>query len=298
MHPLTFFEKKVHKKTFKRVSEYTCAPEGWGVFEQRDTMIFDTHAHYTSHRFDGHWDEVLDSLPAQGVCGVVECGVDLATSRAALALAETRPWVWAAAGVHPESLIEDDASTVYEFHGDWRAELAAIEPLYGDPRVVAVGECGLDHHWPVPEDAQLALFEAELAASQEHSLPILVHDREAHAETYALLKRYRPRGILHAFSGSADDALWIARQGMLLGFGGALTFKNARRAVEAVAALSLENIVLETDCPYMAPEPFRGKECHSGMIRFTAQKVADIKQVPVEEVLRITEQNARALLGV
>ena len=246
-----------------------------GVFERRDTMIFDTHAHYTSHRFDGHRDEVLDSLPAQGVCGVVECGVDLATSRAALALAETRPWVWAAAGVHPESLIEDDASTVYEFHGDWRAELAAIEPLYGDPRVVAVGECGLDHHWPVPEDAQLALFEAELAAAQEHSLP-----------------------ILHAFSGSADDALWIARQGMLLGFGGALTFKNARRAVEAVAALSLENIVLETDCPYMAPEPFRGKECHSGMIRFTAQKVADIKQVPLEEVLRITEQNARALLGV
>lgn len=269
-----------------------------GVFERRDTMIFDTHAHYTSHRFDGHRDEVLDSLPAQGVCGVVECGVDLATSRAALALAETRPWVWAAAGVHPEILIEDDASTVYEFHGDWRAELAAIEPLYGDPRVVAVGECGLDHHWPVPEDAQLALFEAELAAAQEHSLPILVHDREAHAETYALLKRYRPRGILHAFSGSADDALWIARQGMLLGFGGALTFKNARRAVEAVAALSLENIVLETDCPYMAPEPFRGKECHSGMIRFTAQKVADIKQVPLEEVLRITEQNARALLGV
>ena len=158
--------------------------------------------------------------------------------------------------------------------------------------------CIRDSHWPVPEDAQLALFEAELAAAQEHSLPILVHDREAHAETYALLKRYRPRGILHAFSGSADDALWIARQGMLLGFGGALTFKNARRAVEAVAALSLENIVLETDCPYMAPEPFRGKECHSGMIRFTAQKVADIKQVPLEEVLRITEQNARALLGV
>ena len=147
----------------------------------------------------------------------------------------------------------------------------------------------------MPEDAQLALFEAELAAAQEHSLPILVHDREAHAETYALLKRYRPRGILHAFSGSADDALWIARQGMLLGF---LCRNRDQEILEAVAALSLENIVLETDCPYMAPEPFRGKECHSGMIRFTAQKVADIKQVPLEEVLRITEQNARALLGV
>ena len=123
-----------------------------GVFERRDTMIFDTHAHYTSRRFDGHRDEVLDSLPAQGVCGVVECGVDLATSRAALALAETRPWVWAAAGVHPESLIEDDASTVYEFHGDWRAELAAIEPLYGDPRLenagwITIGPCRRTPSW-------------------------------------------------------------------------------------------------------------------------------------------------------
>lgn len=261
-------------------------------------MIFDTHAHYTSRRFDGHRDEVLDSLPAQGVCGVVECGVDLATSRAALALAETRPWVWAAAGVHPESLIEDDASTVYEFHGDWRAELAAIEPLYGDPRVVAVGECGLDHHWPVPEDAQLALFEAELAAAQEHSLPILVHDREAHAETYALLKRYRPRGILHAFSGSADDALWIARQGMLLGFGGALTFKNARRAVEAVAALSLENIVLETDCPYMAPVPMRGRRCDSTMIPYTAEAAAQVLGKDMQTVLEQTCRNGERLFGI
>lgn len=269
-----------------------------GVFERRDTMIFDTHAHYTSRRFDGHRDEVLDSLPAQGVCGVVECGVDLATSRAALALAETRPWVWAAAASIRRASSRTTPPRYMNSMATWRAELAAIEPLYGDPRVVAVGECGLDHHWPVPEDAQLALFEAELAAAQEHSLPILVHDREAHAETYAAFKRYRPGAFCTAFSGSADDALWDRPAGMLLGFGGALTFKNARRAVEAVAALSLENIVLETDCPYMAPEPFRGKECHSGMIRFTAQKVADIKQVPLEEVLRITEQNARALLGV
>ena len=150
----------------------------------------------------------------------------------------------------------------------------------------------------MPEDAQLALFEAELAAAQEHSLPILVHDREAHAETYALLKRYRPRGILHAFSGSADDALWIARQGMLLGFGGALTFKNARRAVEAVAALSLENIVLETDCPYMAPVPLRGKRCDSRMISHTAARLAEIKGVEVEEILRATNENARRLFAI
>lgn len=261
-------------------------------------MIFDTHAHYTSRRFDGHRDAVLDALPAQGVCGVVECGVDLATSRAALALSKTRPWIFAAAGIHPESLIEEDTSTQTEFGGDWRAELRAMEPLYSDARCVAVGEIGLDHHWPVPAEAQLALFEAQLRLARARGLPCLVHDREAHAETYALLKKYRPKGILHAFSGSADDALWIARQGMLLGFGGALTFKNARRAVEAAAALPLESIVLETDCPYMAPEPLRGRECHSGMICHTAARLAEIKKVPVEEVLQATEQNARRLFGV
>ncbi len=261
-------------------------------------MIFDTHAHYTSRRFDGHRDAVLDSLPAQGVAGVVECGVDLATSRAALALSHMRPWIFAAAGIHPESLIEEDTSTVAQFGGDWRAELAAIEPLFEDARVVAVGEIGLDHHWPVPAEAQLALFEAQLCLAAERGLPCLVHDREAHAETYALLKKYRPKGILHAYSGSAEDAVWITRQGMLLGFGGALTFKNARRVVEAAAALPLESIVLETDCPYMAPEPLRGKECHSGMIRFTAERLAEIRQIPVEEVLRVTEQNARRVLCV
>ncbi len=261
-------------------------------------MIFDTHAHYTSRRFDESREEVLDSLPAQGVTGVIECAVDLDTSRAALALAHTRPWIFAAAGIHPESLIDEDASTVKNFGGDWRAELRAIEPLYDDPRAVAVGEAGLDHHWPVPADEQLALFEAQLVCARERGLPILIHDREAHAETYALLKKYRPRGILHAFSGSADDALWIARQGMFLGFGGALTFKNARRAVEAVRALSLDNLVLETDCPYMAPEPLRGKTCHSGMIAHTAARVAQIKGVSVEEVLRVTEENARALFKV
>ena len=262
------------------------------------TNIFDTHAHYSSRQFDADRDAVMRALGEGGVVGVLECATHSGDAAAVLELAHKYPFVHAALGIHPESLGEEDAATVATYHGDWRAELAAMRPLFDDPAVIAVGEIGLDHHWPLPAQEQYDLFEAQLQLAQELDLPVSVHDREAHAETYALLKRYRPRGILHAFSGSADDALWIARQGMLLGFGGALTFKNARRAVEAVAALSLENIVLETDCPYMAPEPFRGKECHSGMIRFTAQKVADIKQVPLEEVLRITEQNARALLGV
>ena len=261
-------------------------------------MIFDTHTHYTSRRFDGHRDEVLDSLPAQGVCGVVECGVDLATSRAALALAETRPWVWAAAGVHPESLIEDDASTVYEFHGDWRAELAAIEPLYGDPRVVAVGECGLDHHWPVPEDAQLALFEAEIRLALELDKPIIVHDRQAHADVYALLKKYRPKGIVHCYSGSAEDAVQLAAQGLYIGFGGACTFNGAKRAAKAIEALPLDAIVLETDCPYMAPEPVRGTRCDSSLIRYVGAYIAQRKALAPEEVFRTTAANARRVFGL
>lgn len=175
-------------------------------------MIFDTHAHYLSHRFDSDRAELLSSLPGKGVCAVVEC-VDLDTSRAAAALAHEFPFVYAAAGIHPESLIDEDTSTVARFAGDWRAELREIEPLLEDGRVVAVGECGLDHHWPVPRDAQLELLEAQLILAREHDLPVLLHDREAHADMYELLRKHRPRGVMHCYSGSADDAKWLCAQG-------------------------------------------------------------------------------------
>lgn len=261
-------------------------------------MIFDTHSHYTSHQFDADRAALLDSLPAQGVCGVVDCGTDYATTLKSLELARQYPWFYTAAGIHPESLIEEDASTNTQFGGDWRAELAQLEMLLSDPRVVAVGECGLDYHWPVPKDAQLEMFEAHLALAKKHDMPVLVHDREAHADTYALLAQYRPKGIVHCFSGSAPDAVRLAQQGMYIGFGGVLTFANARKTVEAAAALPLERIVLETDCPYMAPVPFRGKRCDSGMILYVAQKLSEIHQKSVEEVLSVTEQNAHTLFRV
>lgn len=261
-------------------------------------MIFDTHSHYTSRQFDADRAALLNSLPAQGVCGVVDCGTDYATTLKSLELARQYPWFYTAAGIHPESLIEEDASTNTQFGGDWHAELAQLETLLSDPRVVAVGECGLDYHWPVPKDAQLEMFEAHLALAKKHDMPVLVHDREAHADTYALLAQYRPKGIVHCFSGSAPDAVRLAQQGMYIGFGGVLTFANARKTVEAAAALPLERIVLETDCPYMAPVPFRGKRCDSGMILYVAQKLSEIHQKPVEEVLSVTEQNARTLFRV
>ena len=160
-------------------------------------MIFDTHSHYTSHRFDDHRTQLLDSLPGQGVCAVVDCATDFDTATQCLALADQYPWLYVAAGIHPQSLIEEDASTRTRFGGDWRAELEAIEPLYADKRVVAVGECGLDHYWPIPKEEQAALFEAELEVAKAHDLPIIVHDREAHADTYAMLKKHRPTGVVH-----------------------------------------------------------------------------------------------------
>lgn len=261
-------------------------------------MIFDTHAHYTSHRFDDHRAALLDSLPGQGVCAVVDCGTDFASSTKSIKLAEQYEWLYAAAGIHPESLIEEDASTAIRFGGDWRAELDAIAPLYVHPKVVAVGEVGLDYHWPIPKEAQLALFEAELEVARAQGLPVLIHDREAHGDMYALLKKHRPRGVLHCYSGSADDAVWLTAQGLYLGFGGTLTFKNARKTVEAAAVCPLDKLLLETDCPYMAPEPFRGKENNSALIRYVAEKLAQIRALPVEEILRITEENARALFGI
>lgn len=260
-------------------------------------MIFDTHAHYTASSFDDNRDALLGSLPGQGVCGVVECATDFTTAQAALVLAAQYPWLRVAVGIHPESLIEVGASTQTLFGGDWRAELAAMEPLYSDPRVIAVGECGLDYHWPVPKDAQLALFEAQLVLANAKKLPVLIHDREAHADTYALLRQYKPKGIVHCYSGSVDDAIWLTAQGLYIGVGGVVTFSSARKLCEVVQSLPLECLVLETDCPYMAPVPFRGKRCHSGMIVHVAQKIAELKSCDVQDVLRVTAANASMLFG-
>lgn len=260
--------------------------------------IFDTHAHYTSRQFDPDREELLRSLPGQGVVGVCEQATHSGTAAKALELAHRYDWMVCAVGIHPESLIEEDASTRTVYGGDWRRELKEMAPLFEDSKVVAVGECGLDHHWPIPAEEQYALFEAQIRLALELDKPIVVHDREAHAEVYELLKKYKPKGVVHCYSGSADDALWLAKQGLFIGFGGSCTFKGAKRAVKAIETLSLENIVLETDCPYMAPQPVRGSRCDSVMIRYVGEFIAEHKAVSSEEVFRITCQNAHALYGL
>lgn len=261
-------------------------------------MIFDSHAHYLSHRFDDDRAALLAALPAQGVAGIVECAVDFDSAARAVALAHEFPHVYAAVGIHPESLIDETTSTVARFCGDWRAELREIEALLGDARVVAVGECGLDHHWPVPRDEQVKLLAAQLDMARAHGLPVILHDREAHAEIYGLVREYRPRGVLHCYSGSAEDVKWLAAQGMYFGFGGTVTFKNARRVVEAARAVPEELLLVETDCPYLAPEPHRGTRNDSSRIALVAEALAAARGTTLEHILSVTEENARRLFGL
>lgn len=262
-------------------------------------QIFDTHAHYTSGAFNADREALLDSLPGEGVALVVDCGTDLISSKASLALGERYSWLYTVAGIHPTNLVPgDEGSTQTLFGGNWKAEMDAIRPLYVEKKVIAVGECGLDKHWPVPHEAQLEMFEAHLRLALELDLPIIVHDREAHAETYALLKKYKPRGVLHSYSGSAEDVKWICAQGMYIGFTGVVTFKNAKHPLVAVAAVPDEYLLLETDCPYMAPEPFRGKRSHSGMIRKTAERIAGVRGRGLDEILDMTLQNGKRLFRI
>lgn len=261
------------------------------------TNIFDTHAHYCSHRFDDDRDEVLRALPAAGVVGVLECATHSGDAARVLELSQRYDLVHAALGIHPESLIEEDAATVAVYHGDWRAELKALREMM-DGRVAAVGEIGLDHHWPVPRQEQYELFEAQLLMARELDLPVSIHDREAHAEMYELLERHRPRGVLHCYSGSAEDAVRLAGQGLYFGFGGAVTYKGAKRAARALLAIPREQVILETDCPYMSPEPVRGRRNDSRSIVHVAAYIGTLWEMDTQAVLDLTAQNARRLFGV
>ena len=259
--------------------------------------IFDTHAHYSSRQFGADRAELLTALPAGGVVGVLECATHSGDAAQVLELAHAAPYFHAALGIHPESLIEEDAATVAVYHGDWRAELAAMRPLCADKAVAAVGEIGLDHHWPVPRQEQYDLFEAQLQLAKELDLPVSAHDREAHVEMYELLRKYKPRGALHCYSGSADDAAWLVEQGMYLGFGGAVTYKGAKRAAKVLAMVPHELAVLETDCPYMSPDPVRGTRNDSRNIAHVAAKIGEIWQMDAQSVLDLTAENAKRIFN-
>lgn len=252
------------------------------------TGIFDSHAHYDDERFDADREAVLGGLGAAGVTRVMNAASDLATSRTALALAERWPFVWCAAGVHPH---EAEAAPA-----DY---LDQLRTLAAHPRVRAIGEIGLDYHYDLsPREIQRRVFEEQLVLAKELDMPVIIHDREAHGETLELLEKYRPRGVVHCFSGSAEMARQVVALGMYVGFTGAVTFKNARKPLEAVAAVPADRLLLETDCPYMAPEPLRGRRCDSTMLPHTAAAMAAVRGITPGQLVELTAANACRLFGI
>lgn len=250
--------------------------------------IFDTHAHYDDAQFDADREELLSALPKNGVCGVINCGCTVASSQAALALSAAYPFMYCALGIHPE-----------ELPGVTDADFAALEPLYAQNKVVAVGEIGLDYHWDtVPHEVQIAAFERQILLANNLHLPVIIHDREAHADTFALLRKHRPQGVLHCFSGSVELAKEALSLGLYIGLGGTVTFKNARKPVEVAAMLPKDRLLLETDCPYMAPVPFRGKRNDSSLIAFVAEKLAEVRGEDAQALVDQCRANAMRLFQI
>lgn len=248
-------------------------------------MIFDTHSHYDDEAFDADRHELLSSMSEKGVGWLVNVGADMASSREAIALAEKYDFVYASLGVHPsetEALTETDM--------DWLQEHVSHK------KVVAIGEIGLDYHWPEPSpDTQKQWFYRQIALAKEVALPVIIHSRDAAAETMQILtetKAYECGGVIHCYSYSPEMAKEYVGMGFYIGIGGVVTFKNAKKLKRTVEEIPLEKLVLETDCPYMAPEPHRGARNDSSMLRYVAEKVAELKGITSEEVIRVTTENA------
>lgn len=246
------------------------------------TNIFDTHAHYDDEKFDSDRDSVLTSLPSKGVHAVLNAACDMESCKSSIQLSQNYDYIYASVGVHPhsaESFTPQDLETIASYTKQCK--------------VVAIGEIGLDYHYDFsPRDVQKQVFEQQIQLALDLDLPIIVHDREAHADTMELLKKYRPHGIVHCYSGSAEMAKEILKLGMYIAFGGAVTFKNARKTLEAAASIPMERLLVETDCPYMSPEPLRGTRCDSSLIAYTAQKLAELHNIAPQDLLNQTCKNA------
>ena len=250
--------------------------------------IFDSHAHYDDEKFDPDRAEIIESLPEKGVCHVVNIACDMPSCETGIALTEAYPFFSCSVGVHPHA-----ASSFIP------GDLDILAGYTSRSKVVAIGEIGLDYHYDFsPRDIQKQVFEAQLGLACDLGFPVVIHDREAHADTMELLKKYRPKGIVHCYSGSAEMAKEILKLGMYLGFGGAVTFKNARKTLEAAAAVPLDRLLVETDCPYMAPEPFRGKRNDSGKVYRVAETIAQVKGLDPEEAARIALENGKRFFQI
>ena len=253
-------------------------------------MLFDTHAHLDDRAFDEDRAELLANLPGQGLALVMNPGCSLESSRNVVKIAAEHDYIYAAVGSHPD--VADEVNE--EVIGEYRT-LCKL-----NPKVKAIGEIGLDYHYEdIPRDIQLKAFRMQMELARELKLPVIVHEREAHEDGMAVVREFSDvTGVFHCYSGSAEMARQLVDKGWYIGFTGVLTFKNARKAVEVAASIPLERIVLETDCPYMAPEPFRGKRNDPGKLYRMAEKLAEIRGLGVEEIHAITTENGKRLYRI
>lgn len=251
--------------------------------------IIDTHAHFDDAAFADDRDTILASLPEHGVEAVLNNSVDLYRSAdAVIELTKRYDFCYAAVGVHPENRVENGP-----------LDTERLARLLQTPKVVALGEIGLDYHWePDTADEQKALFAEQLTLSKDLNVPVIIHDREAHGDTLELIKKYHPTGTVHCFSGSPELAEEIVKAGLYLGIGGVVTFKNANKLVRIVERIPLDRLLLETDAPYLAPEPHRGEKNRSDLLLYVAERIADIKGIPTEDVLRMTAENAKRCYSI
>ena len=252
--------------------------------------LFDTHAHMDDEAFDADREELLRTLPEQGIALLMNPGCSLASSRAACDLAEKYDYIYAAVGSHPDAADEVNQETLEAYRMLCKQ----------NPKVKAIGEIGLDYHYEdIPREIQLRAFRDQMALARELNLPVIVHEREAHEDGMAVVREFpEVTGVFHCYSGSAEMARQLVKLGWYIGFTGVLTFKNARKALEVAQSIDLSRIVLETDCPYMSPEPFRGKRNDPGKLYRMAQVLGQLRGIPAEEAAGIALENGKRLYGI
>ena len=250
-------------------------------------MLFDTHAHLDDRAFADDRAELLAALPGQGLALVMNPGCSLESSRNVVKIAKEYDYIYAAVGSHPDVADEVNESVIEEYRTLCKE----------NPKVKAIGEIGLDYHYEdIPREIQMKAFRMQMELARELKLPVIIHERDAHEDGMAVIREFSDvTGVFHCYSGSAEMARQLVDRGWYIGFTGVLTFKNARKAVEVAASIPLDRIVLETDCPYMAPVPFRGKRNDPGYLYRMAEKLAEIKGLPLEEIHRITVENGKRL---
>ena len=253
-------------------------------------MLFDTHAHLNDAAFDQDREALLAGLQEKGIGLVMNAGCSLQASREVVEMAGQYPWLYAAVGSHPDAADEVTEEVLEEYR-----RLVADHP-----KVRAIGEIGLDYYYEtIPRDVQKQAFRMQMQLAQELDMPVIIHERNAHDDGMTIVKEFpKVKGVFHCYSGSAEMARQLVNMGWYIGFTGVLTFKNARKAVETAASIPLDRIVLETDCPFMAPEPYRGKRNHPGYLPKMAEKLAQIRGMDVEEIIRITTENAKRLYRI